>query len=100
MQFANSHHDVVVDLQAMLGKRLKKTSGSSEGNFSTVAIEEARPGFVFKRANLRRDGGLGHAQLFGCAGKAFQPAYFQESSELFEIHAKGNPVYWLMLDCE
>jgi hypothetical protein len=100
MQFADGHHDVAVDLEAVFGKWLKETPGGGEGDLAAVTVEEARAGFIFESAYLRGNGRLGDAQLFGGAGKAFQSAYFQESSELFEIHAKGNPVYWLMLDCE
>jgi hypothetical protein len=80
-----------VDLQAVFGERFEKTPGGGEGDFSAVTVEEARSSFIFQRANLRGYSWLGNTQLFGGAGKAFQSAYFQEGSELLEIHLRMNP---------
>ena len=101
MQFANGHHDVAVYLKAMLSKGLKEAPRSGEGNLAAVAVKEACAGFILEGTDLRRDSGLGDAQLFRCARKAFQSAYFQESSQLLEIHAINSPhVVVGSWDCE
>src|SRR5580698_2877443 len=92
MQLTNRDHDVTVALQAMFGEWLKNFARCREGDFTAVAVEEARAHLIFQGANLRRDRRLSNHELFRGAGKASQTAYFQKGSQLLEIHARFESI--------
>ena len=80
VQLADGHHNVAVDLKAVLGERLEESTCGSECNLAAVAVKEARASLVLQGAYLCGDCWLGDAELLSGTGKAFQSAYFQEGS--------------------
>ena len=92
MQVSDGHDNMAIALKAMLCKRFKNASSCGGADLSRLAIEQRRTDFFFKRADLGRDGRLGHTQLFRRAGKTTLLTNFQEGLQFFKIHAGLVPL--------
>ncbi len=96
LHLGNRDQHGLAGVESFLDILLEGFATRGQRDFAAGAVEQLGSDFLFQRANLRRNGGLGAETLLRRARERSVPRHFEEGFELIKVHgasagANDNP---------